>query len=208
MKINKKVFAVIFIAATLLRLAVYFFMQSSDGSDSYDKYLSGEYFFRAQARTVLNADTLDTSLDLSDPKVFLSLQNGAKVYAFDPKGDYCTVVNGKDVITDYPISKLVFDTDEEKKIFYGTLKYSKEEYEKRLKSLKEDSPVLSDPSMIEENRSGGFRKLFLVSVLASCVVMAFLLFISAGRDGDFSVLIAVWTILCILWNIVSLFVLK
>ena len=112
------------------------------------------------------------------------------------------------MITDYPISKLVFDTDEEKKIFYGTLKYSKEEYEKRLKSLKEDSPVLSDPSMIEENRSGGFRKLFLVYVLASCVVMAFLLFISSGRDGVVSELIAVWTILCILWNIVSLFVLK
>lgn len=207
-KIDKKAFAILFIAATVLRIAVYLFMPWVKGPDAYDKYLSGEYYFRAEALTIATADPLDTSVDVSDPKAFLSLQNGVKVYAYDPQGDYCTVISGDNVIRDYPISSLRFATDEDMKIFYGTLKYSREEYEKRIKQLSKDSPVLSDPAMLDKDQSGGPGSLFLFSVLGSCVVMAFLLFITRGRDGAVNVLIPVWTILCIIWNIISVFVLK
>ena len=79
MNINKKAFAILFIAATLLRLAVYFFMPGNNVNGSYEKYLSGEYYFRAEALTVSTASPFDTSLDISDPKTFLLMQNGVKV---------------------------------------------------------------------------------------------------------------------------------
>ena len=116
---------------------------------SYDKYLSGEYFFRQKARTVDThgenwwATAEAQNMDYSDPKNVLLTSDNMSVYAVGPHDGVCTVCYGETVIEDFPIKNLKFENDEEE-FFYGSKMYSYEEYvdivsnmdESQLKSLR------------------------------------------------------------------------
>ena len=86
---------------------------------SYDKYLSGEYFFRQKARTVDThgenwwATAEAQNMDYSDPKNVLLTSDNMSVYAVGPHDGVCTVCYGETVIEDFPIKNLKFEKDEE-----------------------------------------------------------------------------------------------
>ena len=116
---------------------------------SYDKYLSGEYFFRQKARTVDThgenwwATAEAQNMDYSDPKNVLLTSDNMSVYAVGPHDGVCTVCYGETVVEDFPIKNLKFE-DEEEDFFYGSKIYTYEEYvdivsnmdESQLKSLR------------------------------------------------------------------------
>ena len=125
-------------------------------NNSYQNYKSGKYFFREKAQTwsstdpyeILSEDSLNT--DYSDPRNLLLRTNNETVYAYDPEGPLCTVINGKQTIEGFPIGNLNFE-NEDLGNFYGTKQYSSGEYFDLLDSLSKaelDSPRVSTRKMV------------------------------------------------------------
>ena len=124
---------------------------------SYNKYLSGDYYFREVAHTV-NIHKNDNwwatgeaqEKDYSDPRNLLMISDGWKVYVSKPHDGFCTVIYGKDtVIEDFPLANLQLET-EDTGYFYGTKKYSRKEYIKVLSEMTKEqkkSLILSDKRM-------------------------------------------------------------
>ena len=129
MEINRKQkFLIAFIAFSLiLAIGDYFYAKRA----SYNKYKSGEYFFREKAHTLATTDAWWTpdaqSRDYTDPKNMLLYATNASVYAYDAHEPFCTVLYGDKVIEDFPIVRLKFE-NEDLRDFYGTEKYSFKEY--------------------------------------------------------------------------------
>ena len=180
-------------------------------SQSYDKYLSGEYFFRQKARTVDThgenwwATAEAQNMDYSDPKNVLLTSDNMSVYAVGPHDGVCTVCYGETVVEDFPIKNLKFENDEEE-FFYGSKIYSYEEYvdivsnmdESQLKSLR-----VSDKGMANFME---IRKLMfiLAGVDAALAVILFLLY-KAELDNAFNVLMLLGALYSVFFEVVSFF---
>ena len=176
---KRVVLFIIMFGCLLIAVADYY----GDMRKSYNKYLSGEYFFREKAHTVETVSDEDllyeaafTNKDYSDPKEILFHSSGASVYACDPHDRSCTVFYGDNVISDFPLYAIKID-NEDTGYFYGTKKYTFKEYTDLLKDLSEDqleSPMVSDKKM------AGFKHntrsiLILVCVDAGILFILFLL---------------------------------
>ena len=104
-----------FILLSLLFSFVGYFIAKNN---SYQNYKSGKYFFREKAQTwsstnpyeILSEDSINT--DYSDPRNLLMRTNNATVYAYDPEGPLCTVINGKQTIEGFPIGNLKFENED------------------------------------------------------------------------------------------------
>lgn len=142
-----------FILLSLLFSFVSYFISKNI---SYQKYKSGEYFFREKAKTwsstnpyeILSEDSMNT--DYSSPRNLLLRTNNVTVYAYDPEGPLCTVINGKDTIENFPIGNLNFE-NEDLGNFYGTRQYSSGEYFELINSLSKaemNSPRVSTKKMV------------------------------------------------------------
>ena len=111
---KKRRFLIAFIALNLIfAIGDYFYSKR----DSYNKYKSGEYFFRARATTVpTSQDDWWTpeaqARDYSDSKNVLMSSSNAAVYAYDPNGAFCTVLYGDKVIENFPISRLNIEKED------------------------------------------------------------------------------------------------
>ena len=115
--------------------------------DSYNKYVSGEYFFRYRAKTTEAPDDWEEYFDpenpkpmpdYTDPKEMLLRTTNVGVYAYAPHDGVCTVIYGDNVIEDFPVSRLYFDSEEDEKLFKGTKQYTYDEYIEFVNGLTED----------------------------------------------------------------------
>ena len=178
---------------------------------SYDKYLSGEYFFRQKARTVDThgenwwATAEAQNMDYSDPKNVLLTSDNMSVYAVGPHDGVCTVCYGETVIEDFPIKNLKFEDDEED-FFYGSKIYTYEEYvdivsnmdESQLKSLR-----VSDKGMANFME---IRKLMfiLAGVDAALALILFFLY-RAELDGSFNIVMLLGALYSVFFEVVTFF---
>ena len=132
---KKRKFLIAFIVCSLIfAIGDYFIAKRI----SYNRYKSGEYFFREKAQTLASTDDWWTpeaqSRDYTDPKNLLLYCQNATVYAYDAHDPFCTVIYGEKVIEDFPIVRLKFE-NEDLRDFYGTEKYSYKEYIELVDSL-------------------------------------------------------------------------
>ena len=170
-------------------------------NSTYDKYVSGEYYFRARAKTTQPDDSLlwDTSLDMTQTKNILLLSSGAEVYAYNPHGPYCTVDYGEDTVQDFPLGRLKFLTEDDKDVFNGK-QYTKEEYDALIEKISGDSSMrkmLSDEKMIPGKHSLSYPLLVLLMSAAAAVVYCF------SREDSFTgeIVLTFWVLLSILMDI-------
>ena len=188
---KKRRFLIGFIALNLIfAIGDYFYSKR----DSYNKYKSGEYFFRARATTVpTSQDDWWTpeaqARDYSDSKNVLMSSSNATVYAYDPDGAFCTVLYGDKVIENFPISRLTIEK-EDLRDFYGTEKYSYKEYIRILDNLSKkefNNGRVSSKSM-RNYKSIGNNMWLLVAFDAA---LAVLLILFAWKEIDEAI---TWTL--------------
>ncbi|MBR1797070.1 MAG: hypothetical protein IJ757_03530 [Clostridiales bacterium] len=208
-RINYKFAVIAFIVVTLLQILTFFRIQ---GNDAYDAYLSGKYYFLAHATTVKEELTNDNalrlaSLDYSNPRNLLMV-NEWDVYAYGPHGGYCTVVYGEDVITNFPVSRLRFRSELERRIFDDTEKLTREEYDEYVRILadRNDVSAVSDPKMLKESVLSTGRTQFLLIVIIFSVVMAVVLYFVREDTDVFNLCLIIWAGLCILWDVISYYI--
>lgn len=197
----------VFIAGMVLHIFVNVFasiMQKS--SNTYEKYLSGEYYFRALAVTTAPQDpslTLNTDLDYSDPKNLLLVNSGWEVAAYDPHGPYCTVEYGGDVIEDFPINRLRFLSQEDRDVFNGKV-YTEEEFNARIKAISEDldpskKNALSTERMLSSGKNSSIGTL-LLALMMTTVIPAGIMFILRDNEYLSGMIAIVWVVLCVVYD--------
>lgn len=210
MKKSRLVCILIMIGCLFLVVGEYMFAKKR----SYNRYLSGEYFFREAAYTI-NIHKDDNwwateqaqNMDRTDPKNLLKLSNNVKVYVSNPHDGLCTVNYGKDtVIEDYPLADLRLEC-EDTGYFYGTKKYTLKEYTDKLKSMTKDdlkSYKVSDKKMASFIGYGES----LLMVLAAVAGVMFISFILYRSEMDFGVdlTMIVGTGLVILYSILTVMI--
>lgn len=200
---SKAAYAIIIISL-LIQTFFYLFVITGGSGSTYDQYASGEYYFRARAYTTdfeLTNDNYEqyADLDMSDPKNVLLCTSNADVFASDPKGPYCTVIYGENTINDFPLSRLKFKTDYDRDIFNGK-KYTKEEYDALIEVISKDpsmKDMLSDGKMLP----GSVDLTFPITVLIASATMCILLFVCRDDETLTEIIIIVWILLSILWDI-------
>lgn len=203
----KKILFAVIIVSLVFNVSDYFFTMR----DSYNKYLSGEYYFREKAHTVEDVDPYAylnpgaPKPDYSDPKDMLLLGSGSLVYACDPHDGFCTVVSGDNVIEDFPMYRLKID-NEDTGYFYGKKKYTYEEYIDLLKGLTKEqleSPLVSNKEM------AGFKKVQKFMIIIICadafVFVLLLLFYKYELDFGFDLLLVLGALYSIFFDIVCAF---
>lgn len=200
---SKAAYAIIIISL-LVQTFFYLFVIVGEPGSTYDKYESGEYYFRARAYTTdfeLTNDNYEkyANLNMSDPKNVLLCTSDAEVFASDPKGPYCTVIYGDDTITDFPISRLKFKTDYDRDIFNGK-KYTKEEYDALIELISTD-PSMKDMVSNEKMLPGSVDLAFPMTVFIASAAMCILLFVCRDDEMLTEIIIVVWVLLSILWDI-------
>ena len=127
----------------------YFFSKS----DSYDKYLEGEYYFIYEAETItargpdyiMTPDDPMFYADYSDPRNML-LTNALDCKVYNAHDGVCTVIYGDNVIENFPVYRIRV-SDEDYPYFHGTKKYTEDEYFAKLDGLDSNSRLLSSRSM-------------------------------------------------------------
>lgn len=138
---KRKILFIIIIISLIFSVTDYFIAKRV----SYNKYLSGEYFFRYEATTLLMEDpdawmnSIEAfndaaSRDYSDTKTMLLYGIEDTVWACNPHDGVCTVIYGDRVVEDFPVSNLKFENDDEA-YFYGTKKLDYKEYIEYVDSL-------------------------------------------------------------------------
>ena len=210
MKKSRLVCILIMVICLILVVAEYMFAKKR----SYNKYLSGEYYFREVAYTI-NIHKNDTwwateeaqNTDYTIPKNALKRTDNVKVYVSNPHDGLCTVNYGKDtVIEDYSLADLRLEC-EDTGYFYGTKKYTLKEYTDKLKSMTKDelkSYKVSDKKMASFI---GYEKCVLM-VLATVAGVMFIGFILYRSEMDFWVdlTMIVGTGLVILYSILTVMI--
>lgn len=181
---RKRKFLIAFIAVSLVfTIGDYFLAKRM----SYNKYKSGDYFFREKASTVASStDDWWTpeaqSRDYSDTQNLLEYTNNATVYAYNFHDPYCTIIYGDNVIEDYPVARLKFE-NEDLRDFYGTEKYSYSEYIKIIDGLSKSelkSDRVSTVKMADYKSVGQTIKILVIFDLC----LAVLIVIFAWREMD------------------------
>ncbi len=206
---SKSAYAIVIISLVIQTFFYLFVIMDASGS-TYDQYASGEYYFRARAYTTefeLTNDNYEQymNLDMSDPKNMLLCTSNAEVFASDPKGPNCTVIYGENTINNFPLYRLKFKTDYDREIFNGK-KYTKEEYDALIEVISKDPSMknmLSDEKMIP----GSTDITFPLVVLGASVVIGILLFFTREDEMLTEILIIIWILLSIFWDICSVYIL-
>lgn len=200
---SKAAYAIIIISL-LIQTFFYLFVITGGSGSTYDQYASGEYYFRARAYTTdfeLTNDNYEqyADLDMSDPKNVLLCTSNADVFASDPKGPYCTVIYGENTINDFPLSRLKFKTDYDRDIFNGK-KYTREEYDALIELISTD-PSMKDMVSDEKMLPGSVDLTFPMTVFIASAAMCILLFVCRDDEMLTEIIIVVWVLLSILWDI-------
>ncbi|MBO4636060.1 MAG: hypothetical protein J5685_02830 [Clostridiales bacterium] len=208
-KDRKIILAMAIIAFTFVRLLVLWHSMEPAVDSSYERYLSGEYYFRARAVTVAIIDPMDTALDTRDQETLLKGSSGVTIYVCNPHVPFCTVYSNGNIYEDYPINGIRFTDEEEADIFYNRKVLTQEEYKDRLKGLKADSPLLSDPEMLNGKLSGNSTKgqISLIFFLPCSIgLAALIIFAYTLRANElFKLLWYIWAGLSIVFATVSIF---
>ncbi|MBP5179694.1 MAG: hypothetical protein J6127_00185 [Clostridiales bacterium] len=195
-----------FILVSTLISAAALFGRQDPYRDSYEKYLSGDCYFLAGARTTEPTDPnliYNTNLDLSDPRNMLLLQTNAHVYAYDINGPYCTVIYDGTTITNFPVNRLIFETTEDYSLISGGKPLTYEEYRARIEAVENNElsdQVLSDKSMIPKKVDHTF---VWAQIIFNVVVAAGMFFVKDGLDKMvIDIVLVFWTLVNIFLNIV------
>lgn len=197
-------FAIIFIVISMLYMGFTYAFLDRNSNSSYDGYLSGKYYFRAHALTNKSEEVqLDAPFDPTDQKDMLMYSTGVNIYVYDLHGRYCTVYYDGQIIHDYPVSNLKFDSDEEKDIFYGNKVYTLEEYEARLEGLEEDSPVLSSPDMKNGKSHSSRQEILILTAFFISAVLGFFYFL--GDKVFKRPILVIWTVSVAVCDVISFF---
>ena len=200
MNMKSKNAYVIIVIGLILQMLFYAFM--TDGSTmTYDLYASGEYYFRARAKTTEPEESLlwDTSLDMTQTKNVLLLSSGAKVYAYNPHGPYCTVEYGDKVVEDFPVRRLTFLTEDDKDVFNGK-KYTAEEYSALIEKIAADpsmQDMLSDKNMLPQKSSA----IYPVSVVCYSLLLGFIVYLVRDDEMWCEILLVGFILVSILFDI-------
>lgn len=197
----KRIILVFFIISTLIiSVCNYFSVEKA----SYNKYLSGEYYFREKAYTVYKgnensylADPEILNKDYTDPGNMLSITQNVGVYVEKPHNGLCTVYYGSSVIEDYPISRLRFENDDED-YFYGKKKYTYKEYVEYVKSLS-DSQL--DSFRVSDRKMANFTKVkeYMYILFGVDIVFGIILFVLYRSESEF--LFNLTLLICCLYSV-------
>ena len=185
-----------------LILQMVFYATMVVDNSTYDKYVSGEYYFRARAKTTQPEDSLlwDTSLDMTQTKNVLLLSSGAKVYAYNPHGQYATVDYGENTVQDFPLRRLKFLTEDDKDVFNGK-KFTKEEYDDLIERIAADpsmEDMLSDTAMLPQKHSITYP----VAVVFYSLVFGIILFALHDDEMWSQIILVFWVLLSILFDVI------
>ena len=153
-------------------------------NSSYEKYLSGEYYFIYDARTFVPGDpnyimTPDDPMfyaDYSDPRNMLMI-NSLDCKVYNAHDGVCTVLYGESVIEDFPLARIKV-SDEDSAYFYGTKQYTYEEYIAKLDNAAKDQ--------LSSRYMASYKSLFkstLVITGFDVLIFAVLFLIRSHDDG-------------------------
>lgn len=200
---KRKLFYIIIVLSLIFAVSDYFFAMH----DSYNKYVDGEYFFREKAKTVDThndtwwATAQAQNADYSDPKTLLLSTDGAVVYAANPHNGYCTVIDGDNVIEDFPLSNLKFD-NEDMGYFYGTKKYTYEEYIDIVKGMSKEE---LESSRVSNKEMANFNKvknnIFILIGVYAVFAMLLVFLYKAGLDNAIDLVLLVAALYSVFFEI-------
>lgn len=208
---KKVIMYLIIISCLVFAVGDYFYSMR----DSYNKYVSGEYFFRYKAKTTEAPDpweNLDPNepmpeTDYSDPKEILLLSTNASVYAYGPHDGVCTVIYGDNVIEDFPLSRLNFENETDKMLFNGTKVYTYDEYTEVVNGLTKDqlkSNIVSTKEVANYNRV----KEFMFILIGVDVFFGIILFVVKRNELDDKedLVLLIAALYSIFWEVITAFV--
>lgn len=209
----RKILFAFIVISIVFSVTDYFAAQRS----SYNKYLSGEYYFRYKATTILaqEPDSWMDSVeafekaaerDYSDTKTMLLYGGVQTVWAGNPHDGVCTVIYGDRVVEDFPVSNLRFENDDET-YFYGTKKLDYKEYIEFVNSLTDgelDSERVSDRKMASYKAAKSSMIMLIAVDLAVFVILFFLY--RSELDFAFNLVLIVAAVYNILLELISVFI--
>ena len=200
MNMKSKNAVVIIVIGLIVQMFLYVFM-FTDPASSYDQYASGECYFRARAKTTEPEDSLlwNTNLDMTQTKNVLLLSSGAKVYASNPHGPYCTVEYGDKVVEDFTLRRLTFLTEDDKDVFNGK-KYTAEEYSALIEKIAADpsmQDMLSDKNMLPQKTSA----IYPVSVICYSLLLGFIVYLVRDDEMWCEIILVGWFLVSVLFDI-------
>lgn len=205
---KRKICYIFIIFSLIFNISDYFIAMRT----SYNRYLDGEYYFRYKATTQSHdSDTWWTTAeaqnaDYSDTKVMLIHSSGHTCYVYKPHDGVCSLVYGKDkVVENFPLSNLVIE-EEDKDYFYGTKKYTYEEYINKLNALTDEQLKgirVSDPAM----RNYQKIKMFMFILIGMDAFMGMVLFFlyRAELDGSIDLLLMIGAFYSIAFDVITFF---
>lgn len=205
---KRVVLFIIFFSCLLISVADYYGAMRS----SYNKYLSGEYFFREKAYTIQSGDpdawlyeAAFTQKDYSDPKEVLLHSSDVTVYVCDPKDGACTVIYGENEISDFPLYALKLDS-EDTGYFYGTKQYTFKEYIDYLKSLsgeQVDSPMVSDRDMV--NFKHKIKSVIILAAVDAAILIVLFMLFRHELDVAFDRVLLIGVLYSVFFSLISSF---
>lgn len=208
---KKVIMYLIIISCLVFAVGDYFYSMR----DSYNKYVSGEYFFRYKAKTTEAPDPWENwdpnepmpETDYSDPKEILLLSTNASVYAYGPHDGVCTVLYGDNVIEDFPLSRLNFENETDKMLFNGTKVYTYDEYKEVVNGLTKDqlkSNIVSTKEVANYNRV----KEFMFILIGVDVFFGIILFVVKRNELDDKedLVLLLAALYSIFWEVITAFV--
>lgn len=208
---KKVIMYLIIISCLVFAVGDYFYSMR----DSYNKYVSGEYFFRYKAKTTEAPDPWENwdpnepmpETDYSDPKEILLLSTNASVYAYGPHDGVCTVIYGDNVIEDFPLSRLNFENETDKMLFNGTKVYTYDEYIDVVNGLTKDqlkSNIVSTKEVANYNRV----KEFMFILIGVDVFFGIILFVVKRNELDDKedLVLLIAALYSIFWEVITAFV--
>lgn len=208
---KKVIMYLIIISCLVFAVGDYFYSMR----DSYNKYVSGEYFFRYKAKTTEAPDPWENwdpndpmpETDYSDPKEILLLSTNASVYAYGPHDGVCTVIYGDNVIEDFPLSRLNFENETDKMLFNGTKVYTYDEYTEVVNGLTKDqlkSNIVSTKEVANYNRV----KEFMFILIGVDVFFGIILFVVKRNELDDKedLVLLIAALYSIFWEVITAFV--
>lgn len=207
---KRKILFIIIIISLIFSVTDYFIAKRV----SYNKYLSGEYFFRYEATTLLMEDpdawmnSIEAfndaaSRDYSDTKTMLLYGIEDTVWACNPHDGVCTVIYGDRVVEDFPVSNLKFENDDEA-YFYGTKKLDYKEYIEYIDSLTKEqhqSYRLSDRRMADYKYAQ--TPMFIMSAFVLVLGLVLFLLYRHELDSAIDLVLIMGALFSVIFELVS-----
>lgn len=224
----RKVLFIFIIISLAFSASDYFFAMRS----SYNKYLSGEYYFRYKATTILAQDPDSwmssseafeeaAARDYSDPKTILLYGGENTVWACNPRDGICTVVfdhavvdelpakgikTETYVIEDFPVSNLRFENDD-KAYFEGAKKMSFSEYIEYVSGLSEDQ---LKSYHVSDKKMAGFKSaknsMIILTLVDLGIFLLLFIFYNSELEGLFDVVLVLGALYGIFFEVISMYI--